>query len=105
LRIVDTIVSREGENSAWANVVFLGDTGESVSVRLPYCIPTGGEIGRNRLIKRATAMLRNLVTCEAFDTLGESGWTLRSGRFGAASEAVIVQPDALSGWRSTKSSG
>ena len=91
MQIIDTVVSREGENSAWVNVVFLGDRGESISVRLPCTIPSGNEAGRNHTIKRATALLRSLIECEAFETLGERVWSPRSGRFGAAPELALEQ--------------
>ena len=86
MHIVDTIVSREGVNSAWANVVFLGDRGESVSVRLPWPVPSGGEIGRNRIIKRAASLLKTLVACESFETAGERAWPTGPARIGAPIE-------------------
>ncbi|WP_309084553.1 hypothetical protein [Chelativorans sp.] len=98
MRIIDTVISREGENSAWVHVEFLGDNGESVSVRLPCAVPSGSEAGRNHIIKRATALLRNLVTCDAFDTLGETVWSVRTGRFGVALEPAIPAGDGLRSW-------
>jgi len=88
LHIIDTVVSREGKNSAWVNVVFLGDSGESVSVRVPCTTPTGSEVGRNYIIKRATVLLRNLVGCDAFNALGERVWSPREGRFGAPADSL-----------------
>lgn len=86
MHIIDTVVSRENMNSAWVNVVFLGDGGESVCVRVPCTVPAGSEVGRNHIIKRATALLRSLVSCDAFDSLGERVWSPNNGRFGGPVE-------------------
>lgn len=102
MQIVDTVISREGGNSVWANVVFLGNSGESVSVRLPCPVPTGGPVGRNRIIKRAAALLRDTVESEAFERLGEQVWPDAVGRFGAAPEAPVLPQEP---WRSGPASG
>lgn len=81
MRVVDTIISREGDNSAWANVVFVGDGGETVSVRLPCPVPSGGRIGRERIAARAIKLLAGIVSQGAAGTQRSA-----TGRFGVASE-------------------
>ncbi|WEX07104.1 hypothetical protein [Chelativorans sp. AA-79] len=101
MQIIDIVVSRESKNSPWVNVVFLGDDGESVSVRLACAIPSGSDVGRNYIIRRATTLLRSLVTCEAFNTLGETVWVPRTGRFGTASEAPRALRQVAESWTGT----
>jgi hypothetical protein len=100
LQIIDTVVSREGKNSAWVNVVFLGDSGESVSVRVPCTMPAGTEIGRNFIVKRATVLLRTLVDCDAFNTLGERAWSPHKGRFGVPADPLTIR-DTVGSWSRT----
>lgn len=64
MRVVDTVISREGDNSVWANVVFVGVAGETVSVRLPCPSPYGGQVGRSRIVARAMTLLHDLVAAE-----------------------------------------
>lgn len=101
MQIVDAIVSREGANNAWAKVVFLGDRGESVSVRLPCPVPSGGPIGRVRLIKRAASLLRGLVEDDAFGKLGDQVWPVSAGRFGISDVAGRPQEQ----WQGHSASG
>lgn len=89
VQIIDAIVSREGANSVWARVVFLGDRGEAVSVRLPCPVPSGGSVGRVRLIKRAAGLLRNLVESDAFDKIGDQMWPRAAGRSGLPEFLVL----------------
>jgi len=98
LHIIDIVVCRENKNSAWVNVVFLGDQGESVSVRVPCTIPTGNDVGRNYIIKQATILLRNLISCDSFNMLGERGWSPHRGRFGVPAERPAVVPEAVGSW-------
>ncbi len=91
MKIIDTIVSREGRNSVWANVVFVGDNGESVSIRLPCPVPTGGFAGRMHIIRNAAALLRDLVECKAIDGAGEPVWSAPGGRFGVPHDAPSAE--------------
>lgn len=91
LRVVDTIISREGGNSAWANVVFVGDRGESVSVRLPCPVPAGGEIGRARIASRALKVLEGIASHESAESLLERPREPGTGRFGERTEAVSAR--------------
>lgn len=100
MQIVDAIVSREGANNAWAKVVFLGDRGESVSVRLPYPVPSGGPLGRVRLIKRAASLLRGLVEEDAFGRLVDQAWPVPAGRFGISDVAGMPEQ-----WKGRSASG
>ena len=95
MHIIDTIISREGKNSPWVNVVFLGASGESISVRLPCAVPPTGEGGRGHIIKRAAKLLRGMVACEDFNTLGEPVWSVPTGRFGAPLEAPLRSGEEL----------
>lgn len=103
MQVIDIIVSRESGNSVWAKVVFLGDRGESVSVRLPCPVPTGGPIGRNRIVKRAASLLHGMVASETFDSLGEQGWPVPAGRFGATSETPLLPREEQ--WRGGSAPG
>ncbi|WP_173931501.1 hypothetical protein [Chelativorans sp. Marseille-P2723] len=94
MHIIDTVVAREGENSVWANVVFLDDNGQTVSVRLAYPMPTGGAAGRAHIIKRAAETLRSLVESDSFATLGEPPWAVPKGRFGTAVETEPVSRES-----------
>ncbi len=90
MRVVDTIISREGGNSAWANVVFVGDRGESVSVRLPCPVPAGGEIGRARVAERALKLLDGIVSCESAESLLKRSYEPSAGRFGVQPEPTAA---------------
>lgn len=82
MRIIDTIVSREGDNSAWANVVFVGAGGETVSVRLPCPFPSGGHVGRERITQKAIMILSGIAAHDGAQCRGEFQLSSRTGRFG-----------------------
>ena len=75
---LDTIVEREGSNSPWVNVEFIMDSGEKVSVRLPFSTAYPDQFGRHNLVSRAVQLMKRLV-----ETNGEPDVPLvRTGRFG-----------------------
>lgn len=81
--LVDTIVSREGPNSPWVRVEFVGEGGETVTVRLPFSVAYPDEAGRSRMVGRAMQLMKKIVA-----TGGEVEIPLpRTGRFG------IPEPD------------
>lgn len=94
MQIVDAIITREGGNSAWVNVVFIGAHGEHVSVRLPSTVPCGGPLARNRILGRAAEMLRS-VAVQAPRLSGQDNVTVPRGRFGMAAEEPRQDPAAL----------
>ncbi|MDZ5697009.1 hypothetical protein [Chelativorans sp. M5D2P16] len=79
MRIVDTVIAREGDNSIWANVVFVGDGGETVSVRLACPSSGSGEMGRSRIIERAMKLLQGLLAAELPDRFPRSAQVQRFG--------------------------
>jgi len=76
--LVDTIVKREGPNSPWVTVEFIGEGGETVSVRMPFSVAYPDETGRGRVVSRAIQLMNKIVA-----TSGEVEIAVpRTGRFG-----------------------
>lgn len=77
-RLIDTVVSREGTNSPWVTVVFVGNSGETISVRLPFAVSHPDAALRNQIVGRAVQLMQRLVA-----TGGEIEVPIvRTGRFG-----------------------
>lgn len=59
--LVDTIVKREAPNSPWITVEFVGEGGETVSVRMPFSVARRDEAGRISMVGRAVILMNKVV--------------------------------------------
>lgn len=76
--LVDTIVKRGAPNSPWLTVEFVGEGGETVSIRMPFSVAYPDELGRSRAVGRAIQLMKKIVA-----TSGEVEIALpKTGRFG-----------------------
>jgi len=77
-RLVDTIVKRESPNSPWVTVEFVGEGGETVSVRMPLSAAHPDRTGSSLIAGRALQLLKSIIA-----TNGKAAIAIpRTGRFG-----------------------
>ncbi|NGR08645.1 hypothetical protein G5B41_13870 [bacterium SGD-2] len=59
--LVDTVISRESPNSSWITVEFVGEGGETVTVRLVSTVAFPTITGESSVIGRALDLMKAVV--------------------------------------------